>query len=59
MCEPRGGFAGKPRTSPRAPRHVQSAPPLRRPVRLITRGSRLSPHRRAPRVHTMQMRILH
>eukprot|EP00966_Prymnesium_polylepis_P095054 2200855-Prymnesium_polylepis.1 len=43
VCEPRGGFAGKPRTFPRTSRHAQSAPSLRRPVRLIPRGSRLSP----------------
>eukprot|EP00966_Prymnesium_polylepis_P279624 6459873-Prymnesium_polylepis.1 len=43
VCEPRGGAAGKPRTSPRTPRHARSDPPLRRPVRLIPRVSRLSP----------------
>ena len=45
ICEPRGGFPGKPRTSPGAQRHARSAPPLCRPARLIPRGSRLSPRR--------------
>ena len=52
ICEPRGGFPGKLRTSPGAPRRARSAPPLYRPVRLIPRGSHLSPRRCAHGVPT-------
>ena len=45
ISEPRGGFPGKLRTSPGAPRHARSAPPLRRPVRLFPRGFLLLPRR--------------
>ena len=45
ISEPRGGFSGKLRTSPGAPRHARSAPPLRRPVRLFPRVYHLLPRR--------------